>query len=937
MEMAQTQARDSHTAVEVMPESRYPPIDPRIVAAKRQAPDLSGSDNERSEQISAATSGDSIKKSEYFSERFNVLNFRDSSSPHAEHLREVRQRHKGSASQRKLAGVGGLSWRHKLAGKQAASGMPTESSAAVDSNIRMTALEREERMIAAHKHGDGGLWQTLLFAYSSIGVIYGDVGTSPLYTFSAVFVDFETVLPEDIFGAASLILWTLTLIALLKYVFIVLFADDNGEGGTFALYSNLCRHAKLSLLGNEIRPEVASSLERKYRNSLRKSPSEKGAVRRAKGIVEGSLFIRRGLLILVLIATCGVLADGVLTPAISVLSAVQGIGVAGPKLSNTVVLAITSVILVGLFSFQSFGTAKVAFIFAPVCALWFSAIALIGAYNIAKYDPTVFKVISPHYGVNYFMRNGFQAWKSLGGIVLCITGTEAMFADMGHFSRSSIQIAFSSIVYPSLIITYLGQAAYLAHNTGDVSNAFFASTPTAVFYPMLVLSALSAVVASQALISGSFSIIQQSMTLECFPPLQVVHTSDEHAGQVYLPVVNWSLLILTNAVIWGFQSGESIGNAYGVAVMGVMFITTTLIAVVMLVSWEWSFYPVLLFWVFFSAVEGAFLSSTFVKIPSGGWFPIVVAVTLMSIMYTWHYGMTSKAAHDDKTGAVIRLSALHDLMEQSQFSLIPSMMVVYGEKETGVPPVYSHYITNIPAVSQVCIFLTVKHLPVPKLNDEDRFAVFRLSLPGFYRVIAYYGYTETVRHDDEFPVKLCDFMVDAFFTPEKEKGHNVGDPNLPRAIDGCEIVPELQEAEDLDHDKVSLRSDHPSFPREHSSVHGPPPSTWRLKTRSAPVGISSSEEPSLQHNASEQGQPRMSRDFSEATGGEVRNLVSAVDSGTVYLSSRVELVPMMKNPFHRIMLEVFRVFKALGGDEIGMYNIPRGSSVEVGMVYEVTT
>eukprot|EP00271_Cylindrocystis_brebissonii_P019849 TRINITY_DN6289_c1_g1_i1.p1 TRINITY_DN6289_c1_g1~~TRINITY_DN6289_c1_g1_i1.p1 ORF type:complete len:903 (-),score=186.41 TRINITY_DN6289_c1_g1_i1:528-3119(-) len=823
-----------------------------------------------------------------------ALRFQGPSEVQADLMRRVRQRH--LASPQRLGRVGTQMWRKKRLSPTAV--LPSDPSDSVDQTIKKSVYEHEMEVIS-HQEAmkKTGFWTTLYLAYSSIGVIYGDVGTSPLYTYAGIFAEFETVTQADIHSGASMIFWMITLICLVKYVFIVLYADDHGEGGTFALYSNLCRHAKLSLLGNEVHPEVAAKLERKYRQSLEKSPSEKGAIRRTKAIIEGSPFIRRALLILVLIGTCGVLADGVLTPAISVLSAVQGVEFNGPNFSNTVALAITSVVLGILFFFQRFGTDRVGFVFAPVCVLWFSAIAAIGFYNIFKHEPTIFKVINPGYIVDYFRRHGAMGWRSLGGVILCITGTEALFADMGHFSRKSIQLAFSCVVYPALIITYFGQAAYLHDHLDHVSNTFYASIPDPFFYPMLALSTAAATVASQAMISGSFSIIKQSMSLKCFPPLSIIHTSNVHHGQVYIPVVNWVLFALNMAVIWGFRNGVSIGNAYGVTVLSVMLLTTTLISMVMLVSWEWRVQPVICFWLFFAVLEGVNLSATLDKVPQGGWFPIVMATILLSIMYTWHFGQVKAKQHDEQVEAVVKLSTLDEIMKTSGI-LAPSMMICYAEREVGVPAVFSHFITNIPIMPQVGIFLTVKNLPVPKLNEEDRFAIFPLKLTGFYRVIAYYGYSELIRHDEFFPELLAQHMIKMFESHGKEK---VPSPGTSGGMMGEPLIkPVLREGQEEEVEEVE-------------------------------EGITNVDE----DEESGSGHRRMVRDFSETTTAEIQNLMNAVEYGTVYMTARVDLTPKSWNPVHRLMLEAYRVFKALSGDEAGIYHIPRGSSVEVGMVYEV--
>jgi KUP system potassium uptake protein len=434
---------------------------------------------------------------------------------------------------------------------------------------RPDSLDVESMRVRGMDHGGHSamsLGIILQLAYQSIGVVYGDLGTSPLYVYSSTFQgnmvtsDGLIKTPKDILGALCLIIYTLTLIPLIKYVFIVLQANDNGEGGTFALYSLICRHARIPLAHRQVPADRELSTYK-----LEKPTRRNARAARIKGILEKSTFLQNALIITVLCGTCLVIGDGSLTPAISVLSAMQGIEVQVPAVKPMVVVILTIVVLLIMFSLQQFGTNKVGFMFAPVVLTWFISIGLIGVYNIVSNDPSVFRALNPLYIISYFHRNKVEAWKSLGGIVLCITGTEAMFADLGHFRVSSIQIAFSGIVFPSLLAAYIGQAAYLLkHNTAeDVSYTFYKSVPKPVFWPMFAVSTGAAIIASQAMISATFSMIRNAMALGCFPRVTVRHTSKRIHGQIYIPEINWLVMCLSISIVAIFRSTTQIGNAYG--------------------------------------------------------------------------------------------------------------------------------------------------------------------------------------------------------------------------------------------------------------------------------------------------------------------------------------------------------------------------------------
>ncbi|KAM0908850.1 hypothetical protein ACQ4PT_015191 [Festuca glaucescens] len=397
----------------------------------------------------------------------------------------------------------------------------------------------------------------LLLAYQSLGVVYGDVATAPLYVFKSAFAggDIEhSAGNEEIYGVLSLVFWTLTLIPLLKYVFLVLRADDHGEGGTFALYSLICRRVRVGLLpGGDVRRSEGMA-------PAPRLSSVRAALERHR-VLQGLL------LLLALLGTCMVIGDGVLTPAVSVVSAVSGLELSlDNEQHEYILLPVTCAILVGLFTLQHYGTHRVGFLFAPIVCVWLLCISIIGVYNIIRWNPHVYQALSPYYMYKFLQKTRTGGWMSLGGILLCVTGSEAMYADLGHFSQSSIKIAFTSVVYPALILAYMGQTAYISrhHNFENINHiGFYVSVPEKIRWPVLVIAILAAVVGSQAVITGTFSIIKQCCSLNCFPRVKIVHTSSTVHGQIYIPEINWILMILCLAVTIGFRDTKHLTNAQG--------------------------------------------------------------------------------------------------------------------------------------------------------------------------------------------------------------------------------------------------------------------------------------------------------------------------------------------------------------------------------------
>ncbi|KAL3631041.1 Potassium transporter 6 [Castilleja foliolosa] len=549
-------------------------------------------------------------------------------------------------------------------------------------------------------------WRTILtLAYQSLGVVYGDLSTSPLYVFKNTFAEdiIHSETNEEIFGVLSFVFWTLTLVPLLKYVFIVLRADDNGEGGTFALYTLLCRHAKVNLLPSFQSADEDLSAYKK--DIISPEPSTFGA--RLKLSLEKYRVLQRFLLVLALLGACMVIGDGILTPAISVFSAVSGVELAMEKEHHKYVeVPVACIVLIALFALQHYGTHRVGFLFAPVVITWLFCISAIGS--------------------------------------------EAMFADLGHFSQLSIKIAFTAIVYPSLILAYMGQAAYLSqhHNIQeDYSIGFYVSVPEKIRWPVLVIAIMAAVVGSQAIITGTFSIIKQCSALGCFPRVKIVHTSSKIHGQIYIPEVNWILMLLCLAVTIGFRDTKRMGNASGLAVITVMLVTTCLMSLVIVLCWHHNVLLAICFVLFFGSIEALYFSASLIKFLEGAWVPIAISFIVMGVMCVWHYGTLKKYEFDVQNK--VSVDWLLGLGPSLGIVRVRGIGLIHTELVSGIPAIFSHFVTNLPAFHQVLVFLCVKSVPIPHVRHEERFLVGHIGPREYrmYRCIVRYGYRDA--HKDE--------------------------------------------------------------------------------------------------------------------------------------------------------------------------------------------
>ncbi|CAN4125196.1 unnamed protein product [Withania somnifera] len=772
---------------------------------------------------------------------------------------------------------------------------------------------REERFMLVN------ISSNLLLAYQSLGVVYGDLGTSPLYVYRSIFVgklqNYQT--SEAIFGAFSLIFWTITLIPLLKYVFIVLSADDNGEGGTFALYSLLCRHAKFSLLPNQ---QAADEELSAYKYGF---SGQSTSCLPLKRFLEKHKKSRTVLLIVVLLGACMVIGDGVLTPAMSVISSMSGIQAATEHLSHGGVLVLSCIILVGLFALQHSGTHRVGFLFAPIVTIWLISIFLIGLYNTIFWNPEIVSALSPYYIIKFFKETGKDGWVSLGGVLLSIAGTEAMFADLGHFTATSMRIAFPFFVYPCLVVQYMGQAAFLSKNIASIPNSFYNSVPESVYWPVFVIATLSAIVGSQAVITATFSIVKQCNALGCFPRVKIVHTSKHIKGQIYVPEINWILMILTLAVAVGFQDTTLIGNAYGLACMTVMFITTFLMALVIIFVWQRSLALATSFLLVFWLIEGVYLSFAFIKIPQGGWVSLVLSFAFLTIMFVWHYGTRKKYNFDLHNK--VPLKWLLGLGPSLGIVRVPGIGLIYSELATGIPSIFSHFVTNLPAFHSVMVFVCVKSVPVPFVSPEERFLIGRICPRPYrmYRCIVRYGYKDIQRDDGNFEDLLIQSIAE-FIQMEA-------------------VEPQLSSSESTSFDGrmavISTRS-------------VPSGSTFLVSEEDFGISnsIQSSKSLTLQslRSACDDENPQMRRrrvrfrlpenpDMDPAVRDELSDLIQAKEAGVAYIMGHSYVKARRSSSFlKKLVIDIGYSFlrKNCRGPAVAL-NIPHISLIEVGMIYHV--
>jgi KUP system potassium uptake protein len=535
-----------------------------------------------------------------------------------------------------------------------------------------------------------------LLVVSAIGVVFGDIGTSPLYTMREAFglgglpLDDATVL-----GVLSLVFWALLVIVTIKYVAVIMQADNQGQGGVLALATLALR----GLRAGGRRQRVAVVL----------------------AMVGAALFY----------------GDGIITPAISVLSAVEGLKVATPAFEPYVV-PIAIAILVGLFLVQRRGTGGVGKLFGPVMCIWFATLAVLGLWQILGH-PSVLRALNPIYAVALFASQGWQAFVALGAVVLAVTGAEALYADMGHFGRWPIRFAWFSFVLPALLLNYFGQGALLIQDPGAVVNPFYRLAPPWALYPMVVLATWATVIASQAVISGAFSLTRQAIQLGYLPRLEIRHTSEQEIGQVYLPRVNWALMVAIVAVVVGFGSSSQLAAAYGIAVVGAMSIDAILACIVAITLWRWHPAAAGLAFALFISVDLAFFSSNALKIPAGGWFPIAFAAAVFALMSTWRTGREVLFQRLYRGAPSLR-SFLASLARQKLVRVPGTAVFLTGNPEA-VPRALLHNLKHNKVLHERVVVLKVQTEEVPQVPEPERVQVEHLG-GNFHRVLLRYGFLE---------------------------------------------------------------------------------------------------------------------------------------------------------------------------------------------------
>jgi len=545
---------------------------------------------------------------------------------------------------------------------------------------------------AGNAHGKDGIGKLMLGA---LGVVFGDIGTSPLYALRETFTGHHP-LPVDsfhLFGIISLIFWTMMLIVTVKYVGIILRADNRGEGGAIALQALLMRNGH----GKVWAPWVV-----------------------VLGILATALFF----------------GESIITPAISVLSAVEGLTIVNAGL-QPLVMPIAIGIIVVLFLIQGFGTARVGAFFGPITLVYFVTLAGLGIMNIAE-NPGILAALSPHHAVNFFRTDGMLAFLALSSVVLAVTGAEALYADMGHFGRNPIKLSWMWVVMPALMLCYLGQGALLISTPEAIRNPFFLLAPEEFRLPLVILATMATVIASQAVISGAFSVTRQAVQLGFLPRLRILHTSASASGQIYIPVVNWALLVLVIMLVLGFETSSNLAAAYGISVTGTMFISTCMMAILIISVWKWNKWLAGLVIGTFLIVDGAYFAANLTKIPDGGWFPLLIGLIVFIFLTTWAKGRLLMQERLKESAMPMEIFIKSASRAATRVS---GTAVFMTSSPQGVPHALLHNLKHNKVLHERIIVLTVVIDEVPFVDQEDRIEVLDLS-ENFYRMVLRYGFMQ---------------------------------------------------------------------------------------------------------------------------------------------------------------------------------------------------
>ena len=531
-----------------------------------------------------------------------------------------------------------------------------------------------------------------LLAGGALGVVFGDIGTSPLYTFRTVLsLSEHDPTPGVILGLLSLITWTLILVTSIKYAAFAMRIDNHGEGGIMALMSLL--------------------------------------VEKGKG--------GRWVIFSALIGAALIYGDGAITPAISVLSALEGLEMVIPE-SQPYILPLTVAVLLALFLLQPFGTARIGKIFGPVMAVWFLAIAALGVRGIVQH-PSVLLALNPAYGIAFLFSNGYTSFLVLGGVFLCVTGAEALYADMGHFGKKPIWLAWYGVVFPSLLLNYAGQSALILAGADSKQNLFYTLCPPVLQVPLIILAALATIIASQAIITGAFSMTRQAIQLGWLPRLRIKQTAAESYGQIYIGIINWLLMVVTIGLVVFFKSSDKLAAAYGIAVSLTMLMTTGLLFVAMREVWRWSLASSAVIALCFLVIDATFLFANLIKVLEGGYIPLLMAAAICTVMLIWHRGVKAVSASVGEKG--VSVDAFFAQLQQKTVPRVAGSAVFLTRTQNNIPPVMRWHVARNRALQQDVLSLTIDILNVPYVGEEQRIRVEQRA-PGYWHGVAQYGFME---------------------------------------------------------------------------------------------------------------------------------------------------------------------------------------------------
>jgi len=544
---------------------------------------------------------------------------------------------------------------------------------------------------------------------AALGVVFGDIGTSPLYTIKEVFSAGKHpvhLIPDNIYGILSLIVWALLMVVSLKYVAFIMRADNRGEGGIMALVS-------LASQNTNKRPRL-----------------------------------KKLVIILGILGACMFYSDGMITPAISVLSAIEGLELSAPVL-HPMIIPLTLLVLFALFWAQSKGTAVVGYLFGPIMLLWFGTLGVLGVMNIFAH-PQILHALNPIYAWDFFHANPWIGFVALGAVVLAVTGAEALYADMGHFGRLPVRLAWFGFVLPALILNYFGQGALLLLNPEAIKNPFYLLAPEWLLFPLIALATLAAVIASQAVITGAFSVSRQALQLGFIPRMHVAHTSESEEGQIYMPRVNWGLMIAVMVLVLTFKSSGNLAAAYGIAVTGDMVITSLLAGIVFHSIWGWGKVRTVALISLFLTIDIAFFGANVLKVPEGGWVPLVLGTCIFTLMLTWKTGRSK--LYDHMKNESMELNSFIQAIGAHPPTRVPGNAIFMTPNPDGVPHSMLHNLKHNKVLHEKVVILTAKFIDFPHTSQDERVIVE--SLPyEFYRVTVRYGFKDEPNLPED--LKLC--------------------------------------------------------------------------------------------------------------------------------------------------------------------------------------